>query len=251
MSARLAKLAVVAAGVVGLAGLAAACDSDNPASLCGAANEGIQVVARVDDHDTSTRIELAFMEVDGGGISRGFCSDDVVTINGREAEKIRRPSGNTVFNLNLAEPVDRYTIAVENDGKTTELVADVEATALAVTGPAPGSGWSRAGPLKISWEAALGESSELTVIIQDAIGGSTCLEPLYRAVVADVGAYEVPAETLTVASGVFAAKAECDAFIELLRVDEVAFDVRSGAGFHADSHLLFATERGIDFVSKP
>ena len=69
--------------------------------------------------------------------------------------------------------------------------------------------------------------------------------------VADVGAYEVPAETLTVASGVFAAKAECDAFIELLRVDEVAFDVRSGAGFHADSHLLFATERGIDFVSKP
>lgn len=251
MSARLAKLALLVVGAPAVAGLAAACDGDNPASLCGAANEGIQVVARVDDHDTSTRIELAFMEVDGGGISRGFCSDDVVTINGREAERIRRPSGNTVFNLNLSEPVDRYTIAVENDGKTTELVAEVDATALAVTGPASGVRRSRAAPLSISWEGALGESAEITVIIQDAIGGSTCLEPLYRAVVADVGAYEVPAESLTVASGVFAAKAECDAFIELLRVDEVAFEVRSGAGFHADSRLLFATERALDFVSAP
>ncbi|MEZ4379956.1 MAG: hypothetical protein R3A79_01320 [Nannocystaceae bacterium] len=243
-----AQLRVAALACLGLAG--SACEVDDPASLCRVAHDQIVVMARVDDSDTSTRIELAFTRADSE-ISRGFCNDDGVTINGRAAEKIRRPSGNTVFNLNLTEPVERYAIAIENDGETTEIVAEVDPTGLAVLGPAPGSSWSRAAAINVSWEAALGEAAELTVIIQDAIGGTTCLEPLYRAVVADVGSYQVPAGSLTVASGVFAAKAECAAFIELLRVDEASFTVARGEAFHPDSRLLAATERAVDFVSTP
>ncbi len=237
-----------ALAIVITAALGSACD--NASTLCSTVNSDIVLKARVDDSDTSTRIELAFSEAESSAIPRPFCADDSVTINGQEAALIRRPSGNTIFALNLDEPAETYTIIVNHDGTPTELIAKPEAPVLSLTAPSADSELSRAEPLSVAWEPALGEPEEVTVIVGDKVGGSTCLADLFSADTVDSGAFEVPASSLSVAAGI-ATKTLCKAFVEVIRLDEVPFTLSRGAAFHPDSRLVAATGRALSFTSAP
>ncbi len=230
------------------AAFGSACGS--PSSLCDTANGNIVLSARVDDSDTNTRIELAFFEAEGSAIPRPFCADDSVTINGQKAELIRRPSGNTVFALNLDQPETSYTIIVNHDGTPSELIAAPEAPVLSLTTPTEGSEQSRAETLGITWEPALGEPNKVTVIVGDHVGGNTCLSGLFSADTSDSGTFEVPASSLEVANGI-ATKTLCEAFVEVIRLDEVAFTLERGTAFHPDSRLVAATGRALSFTSAP
>ena len=234
--------------LVSTAVFSSACDSAS--TLCNTANSDIVLSARVDDSDTNTRIELAFSEAEGSAIPRAFCTDDSVTINGQEAALIRRPSGNTVFALNLDEPAATYTIVVDHDGTPSELVAEPKAPVLSLTTPAADSEQSRAEALQITWEPALGEPEIVRVIVGDHIGGNTCLSGLFTADTSDIGSFEVPASSLQVDDSI-ASKTLCEAFVEVIRLGEVPFTLNRGAAFHPDSRLVAATARTLSFTSAP
>jgi len=229
-----------------LAGLS--CDS--PSSLCSSVNGDVILLARVDDTETNTRIELAFTDADGSGISRSFCANDTVTVNGEVATKVRRPSGNTVFALNLAAPAATYAIVVTHDDVQTELLAAPEMQSLSLSKPAAGSELSRKDPFTVAWEPALGEAAEVTVIAGDRVGASACLAELFTRDIADTGTFDVPAGSLAVGSGL-PDSITCEAFVEIIRLDEVSFELRSGTAFHPDSRMIAASERSIEFQSVP
>ena len=246
----LAALRLLAPPTLLLAILAAGCDSAS--SLCGAANETVIIRARVDNNDTNTRIELAFTgAADDSGISRGFCADDTVEVNGQAATKLRRPSGNTVFALNLEEPAEAYAIVITHDGVATELVAEPSAPSLTLTAPTIDNDLSRSASNLIAWEPALGEPEEVRVIVGDVIGGNPCLGELFSADTVDVGSFELAADALVVAAGKFPEKTTCRSFVEVIRLDEVPFEVRSGEAFHPDSRMVAASERSREFNSTP
>jgi len=233
-----------------VATLGSGCDSIS--SLCNTPNEAIIVSARVDNNDINTRLEIAFNdEDDDSGISRSFCADDTVEVNGQETTKIRRPSGNIVFAMNLDEPASSYAITITHDGTPTELMATPVAPALSLTAPETGGEWSRGLALPIAWEPALGADEEVTVIVGDIIGGNPCLRSLFSAVSPDTGSYELAADSLTVKDGKFPGKTSCEGFIEVIRLDQVAFEQTRGAPFHADSRMVAATERSVEFTSAP
>lgn len=242
MSARALALAGALAGL--------ACTIDTSGTLCADPNAEIVLTARVDDTGTNVRVELAFAAV-GSSISRGFCVDDTVEVNGQVAAAVRKPSGNTVFALNLAEPATTYTIAVTREEERHEVQVTADAPPLTINAPANGASISRASPLSVAWSPFLGEPAAVVVIVQDEIGGGSCLDPLYRAEVADVGAHSVPAGALSVASGLLEDKASCAAFVEVYREEVLPLVSRAGEPFHADSRLIAATERTIDFTSTP
>ncbi len=233
-----------------VAALLAGTSCDSASTLCTSVNGDVILLARVDDNDTNIRLELAFTAAEGSGISRSFCSDDTVTVNGEEATIVRRPSGNTVFALNLDEPAEAYRIVVTHDGAPTELVAAPQAPTLSLSAPSTGSEQSRAEALTVAWEPALGEPAEVTVIAGDTIGGAICIAELFTRDIPDTGTFEVPAGALAVGAGL-PESITCDAFVEVLRVDEVPFDLRSGTAFHPDSRMIAASERSIEFESVP
>jgi len=233
-------------GALMIAGLS--CDSAS--TLCSSVNGDVLLLARVDDTDTNTRIELAFTDAEGSGISRGFCLNDTVTVNGAEATKVRRPSGNTVFALNLEAPAETYSIIVTHDDVPTELLAAPEAPTLSLSQPAKGVELSRAAPFTVAWEPALGEAGEVTVIAGDTIGASACLAELFIRDIADTGTFDVPAGSLAAGAGL-SDSISCEAFVEIIRLDEVPFELRSGTAFHPDSRMIAASERSIEFESVP
>ncbi len=230
--------------------LLAGTSCDSASTLCSSVNGDVILLARVDDNDTNIRLELAFSAAEGSGISRSFCSDDTVTVNGEDAAIVRRPSGNTVFALNLEETAEEYRIVVTHDGTPTELLAAPEAPTLSLTKPSTGSEQSRGGPLAVAWEPALGEGAEVTVIAGDTVGGAACLADLFVRDTPDTGSFDVPAEALVVGAG-FPDSISCEAFVEVIRLDEVPFELRSGAAFHPDSRMIAASERSIEFESVP
>ena len=223
---------------------------DSPSSLCSAVNGDVILLARVDDTDTNTRIELAFTEAEGSGISRSFCVNDTVTVNGDVATQVRRPSGNTVFALNLEAPAATYSIVVTHDDEPTELLVSPEAPSLSLSQPEAGSVLSRSEPMTVAWEPALGEAGEVTVIAGDTIGGTACLAGLFTRDTPDTGTFEVPAGSLAAGPG-FPDSISCEAFVEVIRLDEVPFELRSGSAFHPDSRMIAASERSLEFESVP
>ena len=88
------------------------------------------------------------------------------------------------------------------------------------------------------------------VIVGDQIGGNTCLSDLFTADTSDLGSFELPASSLKVDDSV-TTKTLCEAFVEVIRLDEVPFTLNRGAAFHSDSRLIAATARTLSFTSAP
>ena len=230
--------------------LALACEVDSPATLCKTPLDEVVLAGRLDDSDTTVRVELAFRAAEGGA-SRRFCVDDEVRINGRRAAAIRKPSGDTVFALNLARAVSEYEIALIRDGERHAWIARVDDLPLEILTPDPGAALSRAQPFPVTWQGVAPEGRTLTVMVRDRIDGEACLAAPYTAEVPDLGAAEIPAGVLTSTSALFDHKVSCDAFLELFRRQESDLAVAAGDPLHPESRLIAATERQVDLILVP
>lgn len=236
-------------GALALA-LALGCTVDTPSTLCDTPNGSIVMIARVDDNGTNVHLELAF-HAEGEDVSRPFCVDDQVRVNGRAAAALRKPNGHTVFALNLGRPASAYTVQVVRDGDTHEFQAAPVAPDFDIVAPAHRSEHSRAAPLEIAWTPALGDPATVTLLIGDTVDGVTCLAELYRESLVDDGGHQLPAATLAVGGGQIEGKSACEGFVELIRVDAVPLETLVGDPLHEDSRMIAATERAVIITSIP
>ena len=208
------------------------------------------MIARVDDNGANVHLELAF-HAEGEDVSRPFCVDDEVRVNGRAAAALRKPNGHTVFALNLGQPASAYTVEVIRDGEGHRFQASPVAPDFEIVAPVHRSEHPRSAPLEIAWTPALGDPATLTLLIGDTVDGVTCLAELYRESLVDDGGHQLATATLAVGDGQIESKSACEGFVELIRVDAVAVETLAGDPFHEDSRLIAATERAVIFTSIP
>jgi len=228
-----------------------ACEVDEPATLCRTPLAQVALDGRVDDTDTNVRVELAFRDVERSAVARSFCVDDEIRVNNRKATAIRRPSGDTVFALDLSRAAAEYTIQLVRASDTHTWKATFEVVPLEVIEPIQGASISRADPIAVAWVDPTDADRSISILVRDEIDGEDCFAAPYEAEVPDVGAAEVPAGVLTSTSQLFDHTVTCDAFLELLREQESALEVAAGEALHPESVVVAATARQVDFTSVP
>lgn len=228
-----------------------ACEVDEPATLCRTPLAQVALDGRVDDTDTNVRVVLAFRDVERSAVARAFCVDDEIRVNNRKTTAIRRPSGDTVFALDLSRAAAEYTIQLVRAGDTHTWKATFEVIPLEVVEPTQGVSIPRTNAIAVAWVDATAADRSISILVRDEIDGDECFADPYEAKVPDVGAAEIPAGVLTSTSELFDHTITCDAFLELLREQESALEVAAGDALHPESVVVAATTRKVDFVSSP
>ena len=240
-----------------LAVVALTCGCREHSDACVALSEdALHLTTYVTDDGTRARAEIEVRRgEDAADLALGLCDDSALYVDGKQATRVRRPSGASVYKVDvavLAGDVVTRTLSLRDDDFRGDYTLTIEAPAFEFTAPAPGVELSRAATWDVAWTPAR-PGALIRARVSDVVDGESCLGAPIDLELPDAGAAQISPGQLKVDAAGLPTVDKCHATLRLSRLATAALEPADGdsSRLHADSLVLAATLRELEFTSVP